>query len=490
LSTVKKLAGQTAVYGFSTIFGRFINYLLVPLYTRVFTDVEYGINSEFYAYMAFFNILLTHGMETAFFRFAEKENSKQVFANAFISIMGVAGAFALSMLLFGQNLAQLMGYGLNPEFVFYCVAILFFDSLSAIPFAMLRFQNKALRFAIIKNINIFTLILLNLYFIVLGPYWQAKFGSILPFYKPGLGIEYIFISNVVASFVTLLLLSKEIISVGLNFNFAQWRLMITYAIPMIWVGLAGMVNETLDRLLIRVLTPDVAEGQALNGIYSANYKFSIIITLFIQAFKFAAEPFFFAHAKTTEKRDLYATVMNYFIWICLFVFLLVMFFLHYFKIFIGAHFHAGLNVVPVLLFANIFLGIYYNVSIWYKLSDNTKKGAQISLIGAAITIILNLIFIPKFGYLACAWTTFICYFVMMVLGYVWGQKYYPIPYNLPRAFLYVSTALALFSLVQGSMFWFDPNTFVGNIIRVFALLVFVYLAYYKERKTGAQLFKI
>lgn len=488
MSTVKKLASQTAVYGLSTILGRFFNYLLVPLYTRVFTDIEYGINSEFYAYMAFFNILLTHGMETAFFRFAEKENSKQVFANAFISIMGVAGAFALSILLFGSHIAQFMGYGLNPEFIYYCAAILFFDSLSAIPFALLRFQNKALRFAIIKNINIFSLIFLNLYFIVIGPYAQNNYNLSLPFYVPGLGIEAVFISNVLASIFTFLLLSKEVLQVGLSFNYKQWQLMLAYAIPMIWVGLAGMVNETLDRLLIRVLTPDPEKGKALNGIYSANYKFSIIITLFIQAFKFAAEPFFFAHAKTTDKRDLYATVMNYFIWICLFVFLLVMFFLHYFKIFIGADFHEGLNVVPVLLFANIFLGVYYNVSIWYKLSDNTKKGAQISLIGAAITIILNVVFIPIYGYLACAWTTFICYFVMMVLGYLWGQKYYPIPYNLGRAFLYVAIALALFGIVQGSALWFEPNSFAGNVIRVLALFCFVYLAYNKERKPGAQLF--
>jgi len=487
LSTLKKLASQTAVYGLSTILGRFFNYLLVPLYTRVFTDIEYGINSEFYAYMAFFNIILTHGMETAFFRFAEKDNSKQIFANAFLSILGVAGSFSLFIGLFGSYVSESIGYGLHPEFIYYCGAILFLDSLSAIPFALLRFQNKALRFAIIKNCNIFSLILFNLYFLLVGPFWEAKFGSILPFYEPGMGIKSVFISNVLASLITFLLLSREILSVGFSFNYTQWRFMIAYAIPMIWVGLAGMVNETLDRVLIRMLTPNVAEGQSLNGIYSANYKFSIIITLFIQAFKFAAEPFFFAHAKTTEKRDLYAKVMNYFIWICLFVFLLVMFFLHYFKIFIGTGFHEGLQVVPILLFANIFLGVYYNVSIWYKLSDNTKKGAQISLIGAVITILLNFIFIPEFGYLACAWTTFICYFVMMVLGYLWGQKYYPIPYNLPRALFYVSTALALFVLVQYSSIWINPNSFSGNFIRIISLFIFVYLVFYKEKIVGKKL---
>jgi O-antigen/teichoic acid export membrane protein len=193
---------------------------------------------------------------------------------------------------------------------------LFLDSLTAIPFALLRFQNKALRFAIIKNINIFSHIAFNLYLLVLGPFWYKEFGSLIPFYQQGMGIESVFMANLLASFLTLVLLGKEIVSVGFSFNYKQWSQMIVYAVPMIWVGLAGMVNETLDRILIRLLSSNPEEGKALNGIYSANYKFSIIITLFIQAFKFAAEPFFFAHAKTTEKRDLYATVMNYFIWIC------------------------------------------------------------------------------------------------------------------------------------------------------------------------------
>jgi O-antigen/teichoic acid export membrane protein len=489
LSALKKLAGQTAIYGLSTILGRFFYFLLVPLYTSVFTQIEYGINTEFYAYISFFNILLTHGMETAFFRFAEKENSKDVFSNALVSVLGVAGTFLILFLGFGQQIANFMGYGDNPEFVYLTVGILFFDALSAIPFALLRFQNKPLRFALIKNTNILLLIGLNLYFLLLAPYYQSAHQIILPFYDPAMGITSVFVSNLLASMITALLLSKEIFSTGFMFQYQQWRRMFAYAVPMIWVGLAGMINETLDRAILRYVWPNPNEAQAMNGIYGANYKLSIIITLFIQAFKFAAEPFFFAHSKTTEKKDIYVKVMNYFIWICLFVFLLVMFYLHYFKHFIDDKFHEGLAVVPILLFANIFLGIYYNVSIWYKLSDQTKKGAQISILGAIITIVLNLILIPRIGYMGCAWTTFICYLFMMVLGYVWGQKYYPIPYNLNRAFVYLTVALGLYLLVQYSVNFVEVDTIAGFALRALLLFTFMMLAYLLEMRKVA-LFKI
>jgi len=484
LSTLKKLARQTAIYGLSTIAGRFFYFLLVPLYTRVFTQIEYGINTEFYAYMSFFNILLTHGMETAFFRFAEKENSKKVFANALISVLGVAGVFVLLFLGFGQQIASFIGYGNNPEYVYFTVGILFFDSISAIPFALLRFQNRPVRFALIKNTNILLLILLNLYFLILGPYWQQTYGTLLPFYVPGMGITSVFLSNLVASIVTTVLLSRELLGIGFGFNYQQWQRMFSYAVPMIWVGFAGMINETLDRAMLRYVLPNGDEARAMNGIYGANYKLSIIITLFIQAFKFAAEPFFFAHSKTTEKRDLYPKVMNYFIWICLFVFMLVVFFLHYFKIFIDEKFYEGLVVVPILLFANIFLGIYYNVSIWYKLSDQTKKGAQISMMGAAITIGLNLLLIPKYGYVGCAWTTFVCYLFMMIIGYLWGQKYYPIPYSLGRAFTYLMVTLGFYVLVHISLLWVEAHSFVGFLIRTSLLLAFVALGYFLEQKNN------
>jgi O-antigen/teichoic acid export membrane protein len=482
VSTIKKLAGQTAVYGLSSIAGRFINYLLVPLFTRVFTQAEYGINAEFYAYISFLNILLTHGMETAFFRFAQENNSRKVYAQAFISIFGASSFFFLLVLLGGNFISNQIGYGLHPEYLTYAAGILILDALAAIPFALLREQKKALRFAVIKNLNIFINVGINLYLLVFCPWFANVYKISPPFAIINPGIEVVFIANLIASLVTLILLFPELRQISFVFDKQLWQQMMVYAIPMIWVGFAGMINETLDRALLRYVWPDPIEAQQMNGIYSANYKLSIIITLFIQAYKFAAEPFFFAHAKQTDKRSLYAEVMNYFTWICLFIFILVSSFLHYFKSFIGPDFHEGLKVVPILLWANIFLGLYYNVSIWYKLSNQTKKGALISLIGAGITIVLNLILIPILGYEGCAWTTFICYLTMLVIGYYWGQKYYPIPYNIKRIALYALSAILIYIFITYVSLQIEPNSFLGFAIRLVALFLFAGLGLKMEFK--------
>lgn len=482
MSNIKNLAGQTAVYGLSSIAGRFINYLLVPLFTRVFTQAEYGINAEFYAYISFFNILLTHGMETAFFRFAQENNSKKVYAQAFISICGASSFFFLLVLLGGNYISNQIGYGLHPEYLKYAAGILILDALAAIPFALLREQKKALRFAVIKNLNIFINVGINLYFLVFCPWINSAYQITLPFALVNPGIEVVFIANLTASLLTLVFLFAELRQISFVFDKQLWHQMIAYALPMIWVGLAGMVNETLDRAILRYVWPDPIEAQQMNGIYSANYKLSIIITLFIQAYKFAAEPFFFAHAKQTDKRTLYAEVMNYFAWICLFIFIVITSFLHYFKAFIGPDFHEGLKVVPILLWANIFLGLYYNVSIWYKLSDQTKRGALISFMGAIITIVLNLVLIPILGYEGCAWTTFVCYLFMLVVGYSWGQKYYPIPYNIQRIGLYAVSAIVIFIFLNAVSLQIEPSSFAGLIIRLVALALFAILGIKMEFK--------
>lgn len=481
MSAIKKLAGQTAIYGLSSIAGRFLNYLLVPIFTRVFTDVEYGINAEFYAYISFLNIVLTHGMETAFFRFSQTNSNKNVFSTALISVLSAASIFLLIFGVFSEPIATLIGYQNFKEYVYLSALILFFDAISAIPFAMLRQQNKPLRFAVLKNFNIFINIGANLYLLILGPYLVNNYQITLPFYHPQLGITNIFIANLLASFLTTLLLLPELKIIKEGFDKQLWNKMLTYALPMLVVGFAGMINETLDRILIRALTPDKVLGMAYNGIYAANYKLSIIITLFIQAFKFAAEPFFFAHAKQTDKRDIYAQVMDYFILICLIIFLLVTLFLPQFKHFIGQDFHAGLKVVPILLVANICLGIYYNISIWYKLSDNTKKGAQISIIGAVITIIFNIILVPQFNYVGCAITTLVCYFTMMVLGYYWGTKYYPIPYNVKKFLVYslLAAIIFVFNIFIGK--WLMPSTNLQMVISAVLLLSFVTFAFFKEK---------
>lgn len=481
MASIKNLASQTAIYGLSTIVGRFLNVMLVPLYTRIFSQSEYGIQVEFYAYIAFINILLTHGMETAFFRFADKDNLRKVYATSFFSVAGVSALFGLIVLLFANGISNAMGYNGITQFIWLSAGILITDALCAIPFALLRHQNKALRFAIIKNLNIAVNIGANLYLLIFAPYVKQTYGIALPFYTPHIGVYLIFISNLLASVVTLLLLLPQLVYIGKWYNYATWQMLFKYALPMILVGFAGMINETLDRIMLKYFSADTATANTLNGIYGATYKFSIIITVFIQAFKYAAEPFFFAHAKTTDKRDLYAKVMDYFVLVCLAIFLMVTLFMDVFKIYLGSNFHEGLHIVPILLLANICLGIYYNLSVWYKLSDKTAKGAQISMIGAVITIVLNYILIPKISYTGCAIATLVCYASMMVISYFWGNKYYPIPYHVSKIGFYSIVAIGLFGVHH---FLVEPNltnAYLKNGIGLLMLGSFMALAWIKEQ---------
>lgn len=478
MSSIKKLVSQTAVYGLSTILGRFLNYLLVPLHTALFSKADFGTNAEMYGYVSFFNVVLMYGMETAFFRFAsENKDNPKVFSTALISILVSSIAFIAVFSGFAQPIADLIRYPDHAEYVSYFAIIIGLDAIASLPFAYLRQQNKPLKFALIKNISIFTNIGLNLYFLLLGPYMQNK-GLIIPLYDGTIGIKYIFISNLIASIITIPLLFVELKQIKVGFDKILWRKMVHYGAPLIIVGLAGMVNETLDRVLIKYLYPDAALANDMNGIYAANYKLSILMTLFIQAFRFAAEPFFFSHAQSSDKKTIYATVMDYFVLVCLTLFLLVTLYIDVFKNFINIQFHEGLHIVPVLLLANMFLGIYYNLSIWYKLSDNNKKGANISLMGAAITVLLNIILIPIWGYTGSAWTTFICYFSMMVVCYIMGKKYYPINYNIIKCTLYTLVAVALFYLTP-----FIPLTGPALLVsKAIIIMGFIGLGVLNERK--------
>lgn len=483
MSSIKSLASQTAVYGLSQILGRFVNYLLVPLYTSVFLPAEYGIVTLLYSYVTFFNVLLTYGMETAFFRFAQKsENPMQVYRTALTSLITSSLIFAALFSLFAQPLAGLIRLPEHPEYVVYFTLIIALDALSAIPFAYLRQQNKPLRFAIVKNINIFSNILLNLYFILLCPYAKSNWSADLPFYNESIGIGYIFISNLVASAITIPLLWKEFTVIrSASFSKVLWKEMIVYGLPLMVVGFAGMINETLDRTIIAYFYDDAETGMAMNGIYGANYKLSILMSLFIQAFRYAAEPFFFSHAKASDKRTVYAEVMDYFVLVCLALFLAVTLYIDVFKFFIGARYREGLHIVPVLLLANMFLGVYYNLSIWYKLSDQTNKGALISLIGAGITIAANLVLVPFFGYTGSAWATFICYFSMMVICYFMGVKYYPIAYHIKKLMAYTAFALLLFFAGE-AIRRYAPGTVLMYTANTILFLFFAGVAFWFERK--------
>jgi len=446
LSTLKKLASQTAVYGLSQIVGRFVNYLLVPLHTALFTTSTYGVNSLLYSYVTFFNALLTYGMETAFFRFSQKsENPQDVYRTALSSLIGTSVLFVVLFTLFSQPIANAIQIPNHPEYVIYFTFIIALDAISALPFAYLRQQNKALKFAVIKNINIFTNILLNLYFLLLCPWVKQEYQVLLPFFSGEVNVGYIFMANLGASIITLPLLFTEILAIrNASFNKIMWKQMLRYGLPLMVVGFAGMINEALDRIIISYSYSDTQKGLEATGIYGANYKLSILMSLFIQAFRYAAEPFFFNQANVDDKRTIYAQVMNYFVLVCLGLFLIVMLYIDVFKHFIHQNYWEGLHIVPILLIANLFLGIYFNLSIWYKLSDQTNKGAIISIVGAIITIVANIILVPIMGYTGSAWATLICYIAMVVICYVVGAIYFPIPYQVFRILCYIALALAIY----------------------------------------------
>lgn len=452
MSILKKLAGQTAIYGLSSILGRFLNYLLVPLHTAVFLPSQYGVITEMYAYVAFLIILLTYGMETAYFRFStdDRHPKDTVFATALVSLSVTTALFILSAVLFDRPVAEWLMYPDNREYVVWFAIIIGLDALASIPLARLRQENRAKMFAAVNLTNVLVNIALNVFF--LGyclPMVAEGGGNWLTdaFYDPGTGVGYVFIANMVASGVKFLLLMPVMLRGLGRPQAALLRPMLAYALPLLVAGLAGMVNETLDRILLkRMLLPELGELATLEqvGIYGACYKISIVITLMIQAFRYAAEPFFFAQEKEAGSRLLYARIMTWFVWLLSATMLFVLLYLDLFRYLIpNTAYWAGLQVVPILLLANVFLGIYYNQSVWYKLSGRTVYGAVLAIMGAVITLAVNVAFIPRFGYVASAWATLICYASMAIVSYLLGQRHYPVPYRVGVVIYFMVSSLGL-----------------------------------------------
>ena len=458
VTAIKKLAGQTAIYGVPSILGRILGYLLVPLYTRVFITGEYGTVNVFYSFASFLMVILTYGMETAFFRFNEHEEDKEkVFSTGMISLIVTSFIFLFAVSVWAGPISEFIDYKGHSDYVIWFAWILSLDAFAAIPFARLRALNRPVRFAAIKMTGIMINISLNLFFILLCPHILKTGGAgpagnlVRLIYRPDWGIEYIFISNLIASAVTLLLLVPEILSTKWRFNQALWRKMFVYAFPLLFAGMAGIVNETFDRILLRYLLPKTIAASQV-GIYAACYKISILMTIFIQAYRYAAEPFFFAQAREKDAKQTYARIMDYFTIAVSVIFLVTMLYLDDFilPLLVGKDYWAGRGVIPVLMLANLFLGVYYNLSIWYKLTGKTVWGAWFSAIGAAITLVLNFWWIPLsadhliYGYYGSAWATFICYGSMMIISYFVGQRYFPVPYNLLKFLGYLGLAFALY----------------------------------------------
>jgi len=486
LGSIKKLAGQTAVYGLSSIVGRLLNYLLVPFYTRVFTPSEYGVVSELLAIVSFIMIIFTYGMETSFFHFSEKDHDRnKVYTSGVLSLLGSSLFLSGLMILFSSSIATWIQYPKHPEYVTWFALILGLDALCALPFARLRQQNRAKRFATVKLLNILVNIGFNIFFLVLCPKWIHEHGFFKEltdlFYSPKIGAGYVFISYLLSSIVTLLFLIPQLKDVQLEFDSTLWKQMIIYGFPLLIGGFAGMINETFDRAVYKYLAPDRAIALKQLGIYSACYKLSIVMTLFIQTFRYAAEPFFFSHYKKENNKLMYAQVMKYFIITCSFIFLLVMLYIDIFKIFIGEDFRSGLAVVPILLLANMCLGIFYNLSMWYKLTGQTRFGAYFSIFGAVLTIILLWWLIPTMGYMGAAWATLVVYAAMMILSYITGQKYYRIEYDVPGNLLYIGLALLTYFASYGIEKLLKPGQIAEYTINTFLLLLFAGFVFVIEK---------
>lgn len=486
MASIKKLASQTAYYGISSILGRMLNYALVPLHTRVLLhQQDYGVVGELYSYVTFLNIIFLYGMETTFFRFASKAEDKQrIYNNTFSSVLFSSIALCTVLFLISPFLLNLLSLGNSTalyriEYLYFFIAIMGIDAITAIPFAKLRIDNRPFKFAGIRIAVITINVFLNVYFLLFCPYWKSIHpdSALASFYQESNGVYYIFLSQLIATISTLLFLYRELIQVKLRWVWSEMKPLLIFSLPLLFGGLAGMTNETLDRILLKYYLPGTMEERlAQIGIYNAAYKLSIFMTLAVQAFRMAAEPFFFSIHKNEDSKAVYAKVMNYFVLVCTVIFLGVTLHLNLFELILGKGYREGLGVVPILLFANLFLGIYMNLSIWYKVSDKTIYGAYITFIGAILTIVLNIVLIPSLGYLGSAYATAICYFAMSVICYAAGQKYYHVPYSLSTVFKYIFLML-LFYAVSIGIKNFLPS---GNLLLtqlVDTILFMVYIAY-------------
>lgn len=492
LSGIKKLAGQTIWYGVSSIAARFINYLLTPYLTYKFTTGEYGQMSVLYAFIPFMNVIFTYGMETGFFRFSQNTDKDKVYSTSSLSLIYSTIILSLLLVAFNKPLSALLEFPDKPEYLMLAAAIIGLDALTTIPFAKLRQDGRPVKFAFTKLLGIFINIGATIYFLSIFPDWaknnpQNVFSH---FYNKDWVVGYILVANLLQNVIVCLVLSKELWGFKFKFDKQLWREMMVYSLPLIIAGLGGMINETADRIMLLKWWEPSAGGldaDAEVGIYSACYKLSILISLGIQAFRMGAEPFFFKQSTTENAPRTYARVMKFFVITLCLMFLFVMLYLDTWKEFIrNKEMWVGLEVVPILLLANMFLGIYYNLSIWYKLGNKTIAGAYITLIGAGVTLLINYIFIPHYSYVACAWATLACYGVMMVISYIWGQKNYRIPYAKNKLIAYIVTAV-LFYLVHRYTKDFLPLAWMEYITATLLFVLYFLLILKIEKKEFARL---
>ncbi len=471
---MKTLAKETAIYGVSSILGKFLNWMLVPLYTFTLENsADYGVVVNLYAWTALLLVILTYGMETGFFRFAnkDKENADKVYGNSLIVVGFTSLLFAISTVVFAQPIATLMGYPLNPEYIAMLGVVVAMDAFGAIPFAYLRFKSRPIKFASLKILMILVNIFFNIFFLVICPWLMKNAPATIDwFYNPHYGVGYVFVANVIQTVVVTLALLPDVMKAKFRYDAALTKQILRYSLPLLVLGVAGIMNQTLDKIIFPYLISDPALAKSELGIYGACFKISMVMMMFTQSFRYAYEPFIFAQHKDKNSKEAYADAMKYFIIFSLLIFLGMVFYLDVFKLLIREDYWVGLKVVPIVLFSYIFQGVFFNLSLWYKLVDKTMYGAWFSVFGLVITLVINIMFVPIFSYMASAWAAFACYLVMMLISYYFGQKHLPINYDLKTIGLYTGIAVVLFvaSLLIDTPYWMLN-------IALKSVLMFVYL---------------
>ncbi|MDR1343740.1 MAG: oligosaccharide flippase family protein [Tannerellaceae bacterium] len=442
---MRKLAKETVVYGLSSIVGRFLNWLLVPMYTRVLAGTEeFGVYTNMYAWVALLLIILTYGMETGFFRFINREDEKEpmrVYATTLFSVGCSSLLFLLAAGCFIRPLSGMLSYGDHPEYLAMMLGVVAIDAFCCVPFVYLRYKGRPFRFMGVKLTGIFINIALNIFFLIICPRLETDL------YNPGYRVGYIFAANLITSCLTLLMLAPDMLpALKYKPDMALLKRMLRYSFPILILGMAGILNQTADKILFPYLFADKVYANEQLGIYGACFKIAAVMVMFIQAFRYAYEPFVFARNKDgAGNGKAYSEAMKYFIIFALFIFLGVVFYLDWVKYFVAPPYYPGLPVVPVVMLGELFFGIYFNLSIWYKLSDQTRWGAYFSVGGCMITVGIIVVFAPVYGFMACAWASLICNFLMMLVSYLVGQKKFPVSYDLKSAFIYFALAIILYS---------------------------------------------
>lgn len=459
MAGLKSLAKDTAIYGLSSIVGRFLNYMLVPLYTAVLpaSTGGYGVVSNVYAFTALMLVLLTFGMETGFFRFANKgqDDPMRVYSTTLLSVSFGSVIFVALGLLFLEPIAGWLEYGEHPWYIGMMMIVVAMDAIQSIPFAYLRYKKRPIKFAALKLLFIFLNIALNLFYYVV---------------LKGNDVGYAFLFNLICTSVVMLCMIPELRGFTYVLDRELLKRMLRYSLPLVILGVAGILNQVADKIIFPFVYPDEAEATIQLGIYGAASKIAMIMAMFTQAFRFAYEPFVFGKSKEKDSREMYAQAMKFFIIFTLLAFLAVMFYLDILRHIIGRDYWDGLRVVPIVMAAEIFMGIYFNLSFWYKLIDETRWGAYFSLTGCTILILMNVFLIPKYGYIACAWAGFTGYGVAMLLSYFVGQKKYPIQYDLKAIGMYVLLAAVLYLAAE-----YVPidNIYLRMVYRTVLLILFI-----------------